>query len=105
MILKLSVIIVSYNVKYYLDQCIRSVLRAFEVMQGDDASSSSGKKDMAEIIVVDNHSSDGSLEYLQHRYPREAYSMVRFVGSNHNLGLPEPTISPSVRARRNMYSF
>lgn len=84
--MKLSVIIVSYNVKYYLDQCIRSVLRAFEVMQGDDASSSSGEKDVAEIIVVDNHSSDGSLEYLQHRYPREAYPMVRFVGSNHNLG-------------------
>jgi len=76
-------------VKYYLDQCIRSVLRAFEVMQGDDASSSSsssGKKDVAEIIVVDNHSSDGSLEYLQRRYPREAYPMVRFVGCNHNLG-------------------
>ena len=73
--MKLSVIIVSYNVKYYLDQCIRSVLRAFEVMQGDDASSSSsssGKKDVAEIIVVDNHSSDGSLEYLKRRYPREA---------------------------------
>ena len=87
--MKLSVIIVSYNVKYYLDQCIRSVLRAFEVMQGDDASSSSsssGEKDVAEIIVVDNHSSDGSLEYLQCRYPREAYPMVRFVGSNHNLG-------------------
>lgn len=87
--MKLSVIIVSYNVKYYLDQCIRSVLRAFEVMQGDDASSSSsssGEKDVAEIIVVDNHSSDGSLEYLQRRYPREAYPMVRFVGSNHNLG-------------------
>ena len=87
--MKLSVIIVSYNVKYYLDQCIRSVLRAFEVMLGDDASSSSsssGKKDVAEIIVVDNHSSDGSLEYLQRRYPREAYPMVRFVGCNHNLG-------------------
>ena len=87
--MKLSVIIVSYNVKYYLDQCIRSVLRAFEVMQGDDASSSSSssrEKDVAEIIVVDNHSSDGSLEYLQRRYPREAYPMVRFVGSNHNLG-------------------
>lgn len=75
---------------------------------GDDASSSSfpsGKKDVAEIIVVDNHSSDGSLEYLQRRYPREAYPMVRFVGSNHNLGLLEPTISPSVRAKRSMYSF
>ena len=82
--MKLSVIIVSYNVKYYLDQCIRSVLRAFEVVQGDDASSSSsssGKKDVAEIIVVDNHSADGSVDYLEQRYPQKLYPMVRFVRS------------------------
>ena len=75
MALKLSVIIVNYNVKYYLDQCIRSVLRAFEEMNTP-----------AEIIVVDNHSADGSVDYLEKRYPQMLYPMVRFVRSAHNLG-------------------
>ena len=75
MALKLSVIIVNYNVKYYLDQCISSVLRAFEVMHTP-----------AEIIVVDNHSADGSVDYLEKRYPQMLYPMVRFVRSAHNLG-------------------
>ena len=75
MVLKLSVIIVNYNVKYYLDQCIRSVLRAFEEMNTP-----------AEIIVVDNHSADGSVDYLEQRYPQKLYPMVRFVRSAHNLG-------------------
>lgn len=75
MALKLSVIIVNYNVKYYLDQCIRSVLRAFEEMNTP-----------AEIIVVDNHSADGSVDYLEQRYPQKLCPMVRFVRSAHNLG-------------------
>lgn len=75
MALKLSVIIVNYNVKYYLDQCIRSVLRAFEEMNTP-----------AEIIVVDNHSTDGSVDYLEQRYPQKLFPMVRFVRSAHNLG-------------------
>lgn len=75
MALKLSVIIVNYNVKYYLDQCIRSVLRAFVLMHTP-----------AEIIVVDNHSADGSVDYLEQRYPQKLYPMVRFVRSAHNLG-------------------
>ena len=74
MALKLSVIIVNYNVKYYLDQCIRSVLRAFEEMNTP-----------AEIIVVDNHSADGSVDYLEQRYPQKLFPMVRFVRSAHNL--------------------
>lgn len=75
MALKLSVIIVNYNVKYYLDQCIRSVLRAFEEMNTP-----------AEIIVVDNHSANGSVDYLEQRYPQKLFPMVRFVRSAHNLG-------------------
>lgn len=75
MALKLSVIIVNYNVKYYLDLCIRSVLRAFEEMNTP-----------AEIIVVDNHSADGSVDYLEQRYPQKLFPMVRFVRSAHNLG-------------------
>lgn len=85
MALKLSVIIVNYNVKYYLDQCIRSVLRAFEVMK-KASSDSSVNEEVAEIIVVDNHSADGSVDYLEKRYPQMLYPMVRFVRSAHNLG-------------------
>ena len=86
MALKLSVIIVNYNVKYYLDQCIRSVLRAFEVMKKASSSDSSVNEEVAEIIVVDNHSADGSVDYLEKRYPQILYPMVRFVRSAHNLG-------------------
>lgn len=86
MALKLSVIIVNYNVKYYLDQCISSVLRAFEVMKKASSSDSSVNEEVAEIIVVDNHSADGSVDYLEQRYPQMLYPMVRFVRSAHNLG-------------------
>ena len=86
MALKLSVIIVNYNVKYYLDQCIRSVLRAFEEMKKTSSSDSSVNEEVAEIIVVDNHSADGSVDYLEKRYPQMLYPMVRFVRSAHNLG-------------------
>lgn len=86
MALKLSVIIVNYNVKYYLDQCIRSVLRAFEEMKKASSSDSSVNEDVAEIIVVDNHSADGSVDYLEQRYPQKLFPMVRFVRSAHNLG-------------------
>ena len=54
--MKLSVVIVSYNVKYHLEQCIRSVKRASEGLD-------------AEIWVVDNASSDGSIGYLQALFP------------------------------------
>ncbi|MFC2296362.1 MAG: glycosyltransferase family 2 protein [Prevotella sp.] len=66
--MKLSVIIVNYNVKFYLEQCLRSVRKALE---GIDA----------EVIVIDNHSRDGSVEYLSARFPD-----YTFISSNHNLG-------------------
>lgn len=66
--MKLSVIIVNYNVKHYLEQCLLSLHRS---LRGIDA----------EIIVVDNHSQDGSVAYLRSRFPK-----VRFVVSRHNLG-------------------
>ncbi|HYH14199.1 MAG TPA: glycosyltransferase, partial [Flavisolibacter sp.] len=56
----LSVIIVSYNVKYFLEQCLYSVEKAV--------------KDMAaEIIVVDNASIDNTVPYLQERFPQVHY--------------------------------
>ena len=65
---KLSIIIVSYNVKYYLEQCLRSVAAA---AAGIDV----------ETIVVDNESSDGSIEYLEPLFPQ-----VRFVRAGGNIG-------------------
>lgn len=66
--MKLSVVIVSYNVKYYLEQCLLSLQRALSTID-------------SEVIVVDNHSKDGSCEYL-----REKFSDVQFIASRHNLG-------------------
>lgn len=54
--MKLSIIIVNYNVKYFLEQCLLSI------------EASDFDFDM-EIIVVDNNSSDGSVEYISSRFP------------------------------------
>ena len=66
---KLSVIIVSYKVRYYLEQCIISVERATKDID-------------REILVVDNHSDDGTVEYLRERFA----DRITLIESNHNLG-------------------
>ena len=58
--MKLSIVIVNYNVKYFLEQCILSILESnvdFEM----------------EIFVVDNNSTDGSQAYIQSNYPEVIY--------------------------------
>lgn len=67
-LLQLSVIIVNYNVKYFLEQCLSSVVRACKDID-------------AEIIVVDNHSTDGSKIFFENRFPH-----VRFVWNSANIG-------------------
>lgn len=54
--MKLSVVIVNYNVKFFLEQCLNSVRRAVE---GIDA----------EVFVVDNNSVDGSVKMVRERFP------------------------------------
>lgn len=66
--MQLSVIIINYNVKYFLEQCLYSVRRAVKDIQ-------------AEVIVVDNLSEDNSLSYLQPHFPE-----VRFLSNSENLG-------------------
>lgn len=66
--MKLSVIIVNYKVKYYLEQCLRSVTEA-------------SKGIAVEVIVVDNASGDGSVEYLSERFPD-----ITIIASKENLG-------------------
>ena len=67
--MKLSVIIVSYRVPYYVEQCIRSVRQATKDID-------------CEIIVVDNHSNDGTVDYLTKCFG----SSITLIDSNHNLG-------------------
>lgn len=52
----LSVVIVNYNVQYFLEQCILSVQAASENLN-------------IEIIVVDNNSTDTSCQLLSEKYP------------------------------------
>ena len=66
--MKLSIIIVNYNVKYFLEQCLCSVRAAIAGME-------------AEVLVVDNHSADGSVEYLRPRFPE-----VTFIENKDNPG-------------------
>jgi GT2 family glycosyltransferase len=66
--MKLSVIIVSYNVKYFLEQCLHSVMNAVREVD-------------AEVIVVDNNSADGSIEYLVPEFPA-----VIFIKNDSNAG-------------------
>jgi len=83
--MKLTVVIVNYNVCYYLEQCLLSVQKALEGIEG-------------EIYVVDNHSKDGSVAYLSARFPA-----VHFIDSNHNLGFARANniaIRQSCGARR-----
>lgn len=52
----LSVIIVNYNVRYFLEQCLHSVVKASAHLD-------------TEIIVVDNHSADGSVGMIAEKFP------------------------------------
>ena len=66
--MKLSVVIVNYNVENFLEQCLTSVLKA-----------SSGVE--TEIFVVDNNSVDGSVKMVKNRFPG-----VRLIENHDNKG-------------------
>ena len=66
--MKLSVVIVSYNVRSYLEQCLQSVQRALEGIEG-------------EVFVVDNHSTDDSVEVV-----KRDYAWVKLMENKENLG-------------------
>lgn len=68
MLTDLSIIIVNYNVKLFLEQCLCSVEKAISSIR-------------SEIIVIDNNSSDNSIEYLTPKYPS-----VTFIENKENAG-------------------
>lgn len=74
----LSVIIVNYNVKYFLEQCLCSVKKAMDNREGLAGGNLSSQ---TEVFVVDNYSTDDSLAYLRPRFP-----FVQFMVNTENLG-------------------
>lgn len=66
--MKLAVIIVNYNVKYFLEQALRAALKACDGMA-------------AEIWVVDNNSSDGSVDMVRQKFPE-----VKLIANTENTG-------------------
>ncbi len=75
MVTDLSIIIVNYNVKILLRQCLQSLMNA------DPPEAGKFRQINAEVFVVDNASKDGSVEMV-----REEFSEVKLIASDQNLG-------------------
>ena len=69
--MQLSVIILNYNVRYFLEQCVLSVQKALSTIDG-------------EIIVIDNNSSDDSCAMMKELFPN-----VKLIENKENLGFPK----------------
>lgn len=67
-LMKLSIVIVNYNVEHFLEQCLLSVRQA---LKGVDA----------EVFVVDNNSVDGSVHMVRQKFPE-----VILIDNKENLG-------------------
>lgn len=66
-----SIIIVNYNGKHYLDRCLNSIFN--------------NNYSKFEIIIVDNNSTDGSIEYINNKF--SLYSeKIKIVSLNKNYG-------------------
>ena len=66
--MKLSIVIVNYNVRSYLEQCLHTVQEALKGLDG-------------EVFVVDNQSTDGSVEMV-----RELFPSVTLIANQDNVG-------------------
>ena len=66
--MKLAVIIVNYNVKYFLKQCLESVYNSTSI-------------ENIEVYVVDNDSKDGSVEMVVDSFPK-----VKLISNKKNVG-------------------
>jgi len=69
--LQLSVIILNYNVRHFLELCVLSVQNAIQNID-------------AEIIVIDNNSQDDSCEMMKERFPN-----VKLIENRENSGFPK----------------
>lgn len=65
---KISIIIVNYNVEFFLEQCLNSVQKALEKVNG-------------QVFIVDNNSIDGSVDMVRRKFPQ--YNLI---ANNDNKG-------------------
>lgn len=73
--MKLSVIIVSYNVKHFLEQCLDSVFAAID----------HGKVE-AEVFVVDNDSPDNTVGYITNHFTPVSHPNLHIIANARNVG-------------------
>ena len=77
----LSVIIVSYNVKFFLEQCLRSCIKATQNLE-------------AEIIVVDNNSVDESAKMVKEKFPN-----ISLIHNQENVGFSKANNQAILKAK------
>lgn len=82
--MKLSVIIVNYNVKYFLEQALLAAQKACADLE-------------TELLVVDNASSDGSVEMVRAQFPD-----VRLIANQDNVGFSKAN-NQAIRACTGAY--
>lgn len=80
----LSIIIVNYNVRFFLEQCLYSVAHA---TQGLDC----------EVFVVDNNSYDNSCDMVRNKYPT-----VKLIENKENLGFSKAN-NQAIRVSQGKY--
>ncbi|GMQ81978.1 MAG: glycosyltransferase [Rhodothermia bacterium] len=80
-LIDLSVVIVNYNVRDFLEQALKSVIEASDTLS-------------TEIIVVDNNSADGSVEMVRSKFPE-----VTLITNQENTGFSQANNMAIRRAR------
>lgn len=78
---KVSVIIVNYNVKYFLEQALLSVRKALQWIDG-------------EVWVVDNNSVDGSIALVEEKFPE-----VKLIANKENIGFSRANNQAMLQAK------
>jgi len=66
--MKLTIVIVNYNVEFFLEHCLHSVRKALKGIE-------------SEVIVVDNNSVDGSVKMVREKFPE-----IRLIENKKNVG-------------------
>ena len=82
--IKLTVIIPNYNNRNFLEKCLRSLKKQSSSFQ---------------VIIIDNASSDGSIEYIKQQYPK-----FILIENKENLGFTT-AINQGIKSSKSEYVF